>query len=371
VRIAFVAERPTQFEAPFFRFAARDADHALRAFFTDPAAGGSVRDPELGREVDWGVDLLAGYANERVPHNAGPAWWTQSLRAGGFDLVVVNGYTRPAYLRAALGARRSAVRAALRLDTVLFERRPSAIRRVFVRRGLAALFDRFLATGSLSRAYLLACGLPPRRVGLLPYAVDADAFRLGDAREAVRRRTRARLQIQDRDTVVLALCKLSPREAPWELLRASVLVGAEGPRVLIGGDGPQRAELECYARAAALDRVSFIGYVAYGELPALYAAADLFVHAPREERWGVSVAEALASGLPVVASSRVGAGHDLVVEGGNGFLYDSGNVSQLASRIRDALRMAPERVAAASREVLGRWGHQAAWRALLAAAAAE
>lgn len=368
MRIAYVAGRPTQFEAPFFQFVARDTDHALKAFFTEPGAGGAVRDPELGRTVDWGFDLLAGYAHEQVPHKADRSWWTRTLGDGAFDLVVVNGYTRPAYLRAAVAARRNAVQAALRLDTVLFERRPSALRRVFVRHALTALFARFLATGSLSRAYLLACGLPPRRVGLLPYAVDADAFRLGEAREEVRRRTRARLHIPDGEPMVLALCKLSPREAPWELLRASLLAGAAGPRVVIGGDGPQRAELERYAREASLDRVGFIGYVAYSELPALYAAADLFVHAPREERWGVSVAEALASGLPVVVSSRVGAGHDLVIGGGNGFLYDSGNVSQLASRIRDALAMVPERVAAASREILGRWGYQAAWQALLSAA---
>jgi glycosyltransferase involved in cell wall biosynthesis len=370
LRIAFVAERPTQFEAPFFRFAARDSRHALEAYFTDPLAGRPVRDPELGREVDWGFDLLQGYASWVAPRGSGLAWWDRRLAAGRYDLVVVNGYTRVAYLRAALAARRHARRTALRLDTVLFGRRPSALRRLLVRRLLGALFDRWLATGSLSRAYLEACGLPPARVGMWPYAIDVDAFRLGAARPAVRAQLRAQLGLRDGEPTLLAVCKLSPREAPWDLIRAAELLGAAGPRILIAGDGPQRARLEARARQAASNRIAFLGYVPYRELPALYACADLFVHAPREERWGVSVAEAMAAGLPVVSSTRVGAAHDLVVPGGNGFLYDAGDVLQLAALVRDALALSPQRVGDASRVVLERWGYEAAWRGLVGTGAA-
>ena len=113
----------------------------------------------------------------------------------------------------------------------------------------------------------------------------------------------------------------------------------------------------------------FLGYVPYGELPALYAAADLFVHPVQEERWGVSVAEALACGLPVVTSSRVGAAHDLVIAGRNGGVYPAGDPRALARRVEEALALDPATVAAASRAVLAHWDYPAAWRSLQEAAA--
>ena len=112
----------------------------------------------------------------------------------------------------------------------------------------------------------------------------------------------------------------------------------------------------------------FPGYVPYPELPALYAAADLFVHAAREERWGVSVQEALACGLPVVASSRVGAGYDLVEVGGNGFVYPAGDDAMLAHRIGEALALDPERFRQRTAAILARWDYAATWRHLLSAA---
>ena len=72
------------------------------------------------------------------------------------------------------------------------------------------------------------------------------------------------------------------------------------------GDGPQRPALEDYAREHSSERIVFGGYVPYLELPLVYAAADVFVHPARYEPWGVSVQEALACGLPVLASSLVG-----------------------------------------------------------------
>jgi glycosyltransferase involved in cell wall biosynthesis len=114
--------------------------------------------------------------------------------------------------------------------------------------------------------------------------------------------------------------------------------------------------------------VRFPGYIPYPELPALYAAADLFVHPAREERWGVSVQEALACGLPVVASSRVGAAFDLIQPGGNGFVYEAGDEEGLIQRIADALILPPERVRSASAPILALWDYAASWRSLLESA---
>lgn len=368
MKIVFLVERPTQFEAPFYRFAARDPRHELRVLFTGGDAGRPVFDPELGTAVSWGIDLLGGYPSEVCPPEGAEAWLAGRLGPERCDLVIANGYTQPLYRLGARLAKRAGTPTALRLDSVLFG---GSLLRDVAKRLLFALYmkrtyDLFFGVGSLTLDYLRAFGVPAERTGLFPYAVDVEDFRARsrlapEEREAMR----ARLGMPAGARVVLSLAKFSPREAPWDLLRAFARLDPEDLWLVLAGDGPERLALERQAGP----RVVFPGYIPYPELPALYAAADLFVHPAREERWGVSVQEALACGLPVIASSRVGAVFDLVEPGGNGFLYKAGDDGELAARIDDALALPAGRVRETSAAILARWDYAAAWQGLLATAA--
>lgn len=375
MKIVFLVERATQFEAPFFRFAAGDPRHELRVLFTGAAPGAAVFDPELGRAVSWGIPLLDGYPHAVAPARGRVRWLARQLRRGSCDLLIANGYTRPLYLLAAALARRAGIATALRLDSVLWrdatageKRLRGPAKRLLYSALLPRLYGLFLGVGSLTLDFLDACGVPAGRRGLFPYAVDVEDFRSRsrlspDERAAAR----ARRGIGAGQQAVLAVAKLGAREAPWDLLRALPHLPG-GVRLWIAGDGPARAELERLAERLGPGRARFLGYVPYPELPALYAAADLFVHPAREERWGVSVAEALACGLSVVASTRVGAAYDLLQPGVNGWLYPAGDAAALAERIAAALALDRQAVAAASRAVLARWDYAAAWRHLLDAA---
>ncbi len=370
MRIAFLVERPTQFEAPFFRYAACDPRHRLRVLFTGAGPAEPVFDPELGRTIAWGIDLLGGFPHAVAPARGRLRWLAEQLRgeaAGGCDLLIVNGYTRPEYLAAATLARRAGVATALRLDSVRWDRAAAAPlgKRLLFSGMLLRLFDLFLGVGSLTLDYLAGCGVAAERRGLFPYAVDVEHFRAAsDLPPAEHAAARARLGLEAGQKAVLAVAKLNAREGPWDLLRALPRLSAE-VRLVVAGDGPERAALERLAAELGAGRVRFLGYVPYGELPSLYAAADLFVHAAREERWGVSVAEALACGLPAVASTRVGAGYDLLAAGVNGWLYPAGDEAELAQRVGEALALDRLAVAAASREILQRWDYAASWQHLL------
>jgi glycosyltransferase involved in cell wall biosynthesis len=377
VRLVFFVERPTQFEVPFYRFAARDPDHHLRVVYTggDPAV--STYDPELSRRVDWGFDLVGGYDWAAFPAKGRGRFLAAELAPGSYDLAIVNGYTQVAYLRAALHARRSGIATALRLDSVAFADAGGGVARTVAKRTLyravlPRLFDRFLGVGTGTLDFLAAQGVPEDRRGLFPYAIDVEGFR-----------ERSRLSPEERVArraswgaapdvkVVLSLAKFGPREAPWDLLRAFPRLAAADPKtvLVLAGDGPERSALEAEARAlGVVERVAFPGYVSYPELPALYGASDLFVHPAAEERWGVSVQEALACGLPVIASERVGAGRDLILPGRNGFQYPAGNAEALAQTILAALALPRTEIETANREILARWDYAATWRHLLTAA---
>lgn len=395
MKVLFVVERPTQFEVPLFRHAASDPQHQLTVAFTVPGAGEPPWDPELGRRVDWGFDLLAGYHHLAAPLRGALGWWRRALAAERPDLVVVNGYTRRPYLLAALAARRAGVRCGLRIDSALFpDARPShlGVRRLLMRRLLPQLYPLAFTVGTLGRRYLAKVGVPAGAVRSFPYPVDVEGFRAGamaaragDARAAMR----TRLGVPAGARVIASLSKHGPREAPGDLLAAADLLlrpgaeaggvggggseaperGTEGLWFVLAGDGPERPALEAAARTRGLDRVLFPGYMPYAELPSFYAAIDLFVHPAHEERWGVSVAEALASGPAVVASSHVGAAYDLIAPGENGFLFPRGDARALATCCRQALALDPEVVARASARLLAHVHPATVWRDLVAVAA--
>jgi glycosyltransferase involved in cell wall biosynthesis len=368
LKIAFLVERPTQFEAPFYRYAAGTGGGELLVLFTEPKPAAPPFDPELGREIHWGIDLLGGYPYDVLPSRGRARWLRERL--AGCDLLITNGYTRRLYLLAAAIARRGGVPTGLRLDSVLFAASPARRRakRLLVSGLLARAYDLFFGVGTLTLDYLRACGVPPERTALFPYAVDVEHFRAGSRLTAeARRAARERLGVSPDAKLVLSLTKFNPREAPWDLVHALPRL-PDGVTLVLAGAGPEREALESLAAELAPGRVRFPGYVPYSALPEFYAAADVFVHPAREERWGVSVQEALACSLPVVASSRVGAAHDLVLPGRNGELYEAGDWEGLACRLAQALALDPAGVRAENDRVLAAWDYAAAWRGLLEAA---
>jgi glycosyltransferase involved in cell wall biosynthesis len=377
MNIGYVVEHPTQFEVPFYRFAAADEEHDLTVFYPRPPEDAPRSDDELGRSVSWGFDLSEGYP-WHVADPSDRAALSRQLESAGLDLLIVNGYTLPFYRRATRAARKLGLPLALRLDSVLFNH---TLPRKWAKRGLflwlRRRYQHFLATGSLTREFLAAVGVPEERVGAFPYAVDVEHFRRGaDLTAAEARAVRVRWGLPEDIPLVLSLTKFSARESPHDLLRAAARLVEKGSEAVfvLAGAGPEEDELRREAEEllgeAAAERVIFPGYVPYTDLPALYGTVDLFVHPVPEERWGVSVAEALAAGLPVVTSDRVGAAHDLIRTARNGFTYPAGAAQELAWAIDQALGWDRAEVAAVDREILARWDYAATWKHLLDAARA-
>ena len=104
--------------------------------------------------------------------------------------------------------------------------------------------------------------------------------------------------------------------------------------VVMAGSGELEQELRAFCEQHALDNVVFTGFVNQSELPALYAASDIFVLPSEHEPWGLAVNEAMCAGLPVVVSREVGCALDLVQDGVNGYTPAAGDIEGLALRSR-------------------------------------
>jgi glycosyltransferase involved in cell wall biosynthesis len=181
-------------------------------------------------------------------------------------------------------------------------------------------------------------GVSDQKIFLMPYSVDNDRFLqsvnlTNDQRAEVRKRYNVPT---DRPSVLFA-AKFTRRKRPSDLLDAARRLKMETDRpfsVVMAGSGEFEQELRAFCAAHGLDNVVFTGFVNQSELPALYAASDVFVLPAQDEPWGLAVNEAMCAGLPVVVSREVGCVADLVCDGVNGYTPEAGDIEGLARALR-------------------------------------
>jgi glycosyltransferase involved in cell wall biosynthesis len=196
------------------------------------------------------------------------------------------------------------------------------------------------------------------RVELIRNAVDLDRFSPGD-REAAR----ARLGLPQGAMLIGTVSRLFRGKGVGDLIEAAALV--PDVTLVVVGDGPEQPALEARARALGAP-VRFLG--ARDDVPDVLRAFDAFALASRWEAEGIALLEAMAVGLPCVATATDGARE--VLEGtGAGILVGVGAPQALASAFRE-LAAAPfhrAQMGQAARAAVGRRSPEALGRAVLGA----
>ncbi|WP_211323392.1 glycosyltransferase family 4 protein [Amycolatopsis palatopharyngis] len=195
----------------------------------------------------------------------------------------------------------------------------------------------------------------------LPSGVDPELFRPDPAgREELRRR----YGLSDRPTVV-CVSRLVPRKGQDMLVRALPLLRERVPdaALLLVGGGPYRKRLMDLAQEYGVaEHVVFTGSVPWEELPAHYAAGDVFAMPARTrgkgldvEGLGIVYLEASAVGLPVVAGQSGGA-PETVLDEVTGHVVDGRNLDQLADTLSPLLAdpIRAQRMGQAGREWVSR-----------------
>ncbi|HET7459462.1 MAG TPA: glycosyltransferase [Gemmatimonadaceae bacterium] len=284
-------------------------------------------------------DLVAGLARDgfRVslvptPGIVANAWaptLAAHLRAVRPDVVHVHSGV---WAKGARAARRAGVRTVGHTAHGLLDHEPwhgPAIKR------LAARSSDWVAAVSQPLANYLTrdVGIPAAMVSVVPNGIDTERFSPGTQTGELRQR----IGVSPSRPLVGTVARLAPVKNQALLLAAFARLRERVPdaALVLIGDGPLRAELEAAAAALGVaDDVHFYGAAA--DASPLYRELDLFVLSSVAEGTSISVLEAMASGVPVVATA-VGGTPDLLEHGRCGVLVPSNDAPAMAAAMADAL----------------------------------
>lgn len=210
---------------------------------------------------------------------------------------------------------------------------------VWLERFCARISTALIVVGAPGREEGLSLGIgKPEQYRLIRSGIEVQAYR--DAR-ITRDEARRRLALPPDAFVIGCVGRLGEQKAPLDLLAAFMPVAESRPEahLVFVGDGPLSADLEqAIARAGLTGRVHLTGL--RRDVPELMRAFDVFALASRWEGLPRVFPQAMAAGLPIVAT-RVDGAPDAVTPGENGWLVEVGDTRGMAERLR-ALATSPE-----------------------------
>ena len=352
-RVAFLNSHPTQYYAPFYAYLTSTTEiEAIGLYLSDFSLRGAI-DPQFGQTVKWDIDLLKGYESHylSVDYETVEPYGFFRLRVAeakeklsklDLDAVVIFGHNFLAIHQVISAAKELQIPLMYRSDTHLGLRRSQL--KNLIRNPIMFLFfkqfDAFLAVGSENRRYYEKFGVPSRKIFDTPFSVDnsrfADTSKLSSAeRKAVRRK----LKVETEAPIILFASKFTTRKRPGDVLAACRILHSREIdfHLVYVGSGELQERLETEARNVPF-KVTFAGFQNQTQLPPIFWASDVFVFPSENEPFGLVVNEAMAAGLPIIASSEIGCVPDLVHHDVNGRIFEAGDVEGLADALEPILR---------------------------------
>ena len=348
-RLAVVASHPVQYFVPIYRRLAEDPRIAIDVLYCSDYGVRARYDKQFARDILWDVDLVSGYPHRFLTnispvsdtfnplHAINPSAFVHLVR--GYDALWVNGYVYPSNWFALAGGALRGTRILMRSELRIEPERPprwfdgarERIIRWWVRHA-----DALLYIGRANREAYLAYGAREDQLFFCPYSVDVGTISQRARQAGIRDAARARWDVSPSERVVLFAGKMTERKHPEALLRLlDDEALSERVRLVFAGTGPMESSLRSQLQGRALERTVFLGFVNQGDLPDVYAGADIFVMPSEREPWGLVLNEAMAAGVAPVVSDQVGGAVDLVEHGITGFVFPSRDWEAMTRVVRD------------------------------------
>jgi glycosyltransferase involved in cell wall biosynthesis len=336
VKVALITEIISPYRIPVFNALARQKGIELHVIFL------SETDPTQRRwlvykdEIEFSYEVLPAWRRRwgrwHILLNRGMWRALENFRPNS---ILCGGYNYPAFWQALIWAKFHRTHFAAWIEsTIRDQRNPSALA-AFIKRWFVRNCDSFAVPGKSSFEYVRSMGVPAERIHTAPNAVDNQRFATL-ARAAKQREEQLRTELGLPPRYFVYAGRVTREKGAFHLLEAYTRLEpelrAEVGLVLVGED---TAKNELMKNAAKFypGKVVFPGFAQRDQLAAFYALAEALVFPTLSDTWGLVVNEAMACGLPIIASDVAGCVADLVQDGENGFVIPSANVDKLAEAL--------------------------------------
>lgn len=282
------------------------------------------------------LQTLTQQRYEDVPQRELTAQAIAALAAFGPDVVATPGYHEPLWRGVARWTKQQGKRSLLLFDSTALDR-PRPFWKEWPKRLLVRqLFDGAFTAGSASTAYLLNLGMPFSHIWRGYDVVDNDYY-AAPTPPSPR---------QPAHPYLINISRFVPEKNLLRLLEGYAqyrALAADPWHLLLVGDGELRPEIEQTISQLGLESlVHLTGFLHPDEVRPLLQRAQALMLYSQSETWGLVINEAMAAGLPVIASSHVGASYDLILQGENGYVVQPDDPSTLSHALLRMHHLTPE-----------------------------
>jgi glycosyltransferase involved in cell wall biosynthesis len=352
LRIAIVVSHPIQHFCPQYVSFSKADGVRVKVFFGSTLGLKSYVDPNFRTEISWGNLNLESFehvflnGDRLIPSdsNIDAASLEGELNEFAPGLLIIYGYFQKLQRRAHRWAVTHRVKLAYISDSELRHKRNVVkewLKSFFIRRYFSAI-DNFFSVGDANEEFYRQHGVSTDKIVRMHFPIDVEAYQESFRNRASLRHTvREKFAVPAERPVLIVVGKLVSWKNQDHLIDALAWLERQGFLVdlFLVGSGQMEESWKEKASALRSSRVHFTGFVSVQDLPAYYAAADVYVHPASIEPHSIAVSEAIYMGLPVIISDRCGSygPTDDVQEGRNGFVYSFGNIEELSEKIRRLL----------------------------------
>lgn len=203
-----------------------------------------------------------------------------------------------------------------------------------------SMIDLMILIGHTARQSYNRLGLSDFNSVIVPYNIDPSPYHNAGSDHQIRDAIRLRLNCSNKFTCLVSGALIERKGVDIAIRTLNMLEQKYPDKfalIILGGGA-----LEQQYREMSGSNIHFEGFQQKDELPAYFAAADVFLFPTRYDGWGLVVNEAISAGLPVICSSQAGAS-EYITEGVNGFIVHDEELSSYTTLLeklfhRDSLR---------------------------------